>query len=426
MSWLSGLDTISGPRWSCAAYWAEDGNAQASDTDWGDSTTWDAAHAYDDGAAVSLGVFLAGDDVTQYVRAAEWGAGQSEPLPSAIQPSSASVTLKGDRTVAANDRLCILTEWDVLYVGRVENVTDVVTVERTDTALTATDELARVALVAWPEGDVMGGSIDGMLTRLMALGGVVLPWYGTPVQPALVINGLEVGVTPDAERSGSVLDLIGAVLYAAVSQGAWTPQGLRISGLDLVYLDEDDRDWPDVDVYDFDDFDSYSVERAYGRVYNQLTVDDGSTTYTEAWTDSQDTYGKRAISVDVEDWTSTSWADSVWSDIIAGDYGTSEASHVVPLPTFTGNARIISKRHALARLLPFDYISDGNPTLEGTTERYKLLRTQHSLSPDSWDVTLQGVLVRKNDYSPAETTYDVKFNNSIDVTFNGLDVTFTD
>lgn len=393
MSWLEGLAPISGPRWSAGAFWAEDGNPQADDTDWGDSSTWATAHAYDPDAAVSLGLFVGGYDVTSATRTASWGLGQSEPIPGQLQPSSGLLELKGASSAAAGDRVVILTEWDVLYSGEVASTALQTTIERVTTTLGLVDELARIARTDWPAGVELGGDFDNMAQTLQGLMGLEQPVVGVP----------EMGFPwpqlqrPPSEPSGKVLDVFSEMIRQSLSAAAWTPAGLRVNTIDLVYLDGTDRGWADVDVTDLTQLAAHTVTRDPARIYNVAQVADlAGPEDPILYPASIEAYGAKPLpDLDVTEWSQQGLAMSTFLEDVLDGLG--EASVTVPTPWIDAWATIGARRHKLARLMPFDYLTDGDPKSGSTTERYRILRVAHSIGLDAWSVALQGILVRDNE-----------------------------
>ncbi len=400
MSWLAGLGTISGPRWSCAAYWAEDGDPQEDDTDWGAAATWDAAHTYDPDAALSAGVFLAGDDVTDLVHSASWGLGQSDPMPSGVTPSSCTVSLKSSADPTIGDRLVILTEWDTLWSGRVEAHSAIeapdLTMAGALVQLTATDELARASLTD-VDDRILGGDVVSLAVELLARAGVVAPTVGEA----------EWSWVYSAARSGTILGVLSELLHQVLSQAAWTPAGLRIHTLELLYLEAEVTEGEHLlSLPDLEDFDTLTRSRSIERVITEATVsDDTPYTVTFDYEDSQEAYGIRPWSIETTDWYDASFLDDLWDGIIEGVPGT--ASHTEPLRLLTGTAKIATKRHRIARLLPYDQLIDGVDAF------YRVMRTSHQVTADTWAVTIEAHEVRRDGaWEPVEF-------NGVEVAFNG-------
>jgi hypothetical protein len=364
-----------GARWSCAAYWGT--------ADWEDAGDWPIA--YDASAALRLGVYVGGHDVTEHVRSLGWGLGGTEALGGALSPGSVSADF-GDllgELMTAGDRFAVLTEWDVLWVGQVEEVRAVYTVESTSTTVSAIDDLARAAQ-ATVTGKAWGGAIMGVLdTMLVAAGMVGRAWAEDPDDHDAPAYGF---VLTEEPRDGTILQMISDAIYHTVMLGAWTPQGLRVCPTWL----EDLTGYAER-VASSADLAEYSVGESVQDVHNAWTVGGWGfapepVSYADA--DSQGVYGLRPVEVDGTGWVPASTGvTAYWYRVINGGPIGSPGTYrdwYTPVPMLEASANIARRRHELTRLLPFD-----RATIGGTT--YRILGVQHQLTPDAWSVSLTGV-----------------------------------
>ena len=76
VGWLgpSGVSAITGARWSAGAVWAEDGNPQATDSDWEDPDDWPRWEntIFIGPARIPFAVYIEGVDFTSYASSASW------------------------------------------------------------------------------------------------------------------------------------------------------------------------------------------------------------------------------------------------------------------------------------------------------------------------------------------------------------------
>lgn len=388
MSWLDGLATISGTRWSAGAVWGSG--------TWVDEATWD--DTYDPDAEISVGVYLHGTDVTEEVMAASWGLGQTDLLPTALNPSSCNLTLRSQSggfshlgfdpagfepvvttDVAVGHRVVILTEWDVLWVGRVESITETYMVDesartggpRYQLSLSAADDLARASQAERDASEVLSFDVPQAMRELLAEAGI----------PAEVLG--ERGYDGDAayhvagSHDGTALDVLAELTYQSVSMAAYTPAGYLVAPMALDWSD----DLPSP-VDDYDDLYARAIEYAQADTTTGLTVTDGATTYTYTYPDEADVYGLRQLDVDSSAW---------WTIKPTGEPATTWAGAIVdrktPVTRLSASARINATRHKAARLLPMSQMSDG------ATAYWRVLQVSHRLGPDSWTVDIEAVAI---------------------------------
>ena len=381
--------------------------------DWGDATEWPIAH--DAAAAPSLGVFVAGVDVTDAISAVSWGLGQSDPLAAAVQPSSCSLVLDAvlgaAYSYAPGSRIVVATESDVLWVGVVEGH-DIAQVAGTDApdavAIAGVDDLARTALdsrvgVPWG-GDVMGALSTALLAAGVA-GVVYAADEDDATAPAFptVKGGNDVDGPADHTSSpatptthdGTVLALMSGMTYHSVHAGAWTPVGYRVAPLMLRYIAEYATHLEDLDALA-----SISRASSVATIKNEWSI--------SGWgfspepivledADSIEAYGARRFAVAGDEWMlAATGISSYWADVfrggglIVGDEGDAPTYHE-PLVTARMSASVLKGGHTVTRYMPFDQITNGDKTLEGTTERYRVLRVAHRVNVDSWTVELEAV-----------------------------------
>lgn len=399
MAWLAELAAISGPRWSCGAYWAEDGNPQASDTDWGDASTWDAAHTYDPDAAVSLGVFVEGVDVTALTRSASWGLGLSDPLATSAQPSSCSLRLQEGAAAAVGARVCILTEWDVLWTGRADDVSERVDVERTELELSCTDDLARATLATVTDR-ALGGDAMGLMDTLLLAAGVVGRAYSATADdhdppayhpdPSQPVPNTWPNVL-QSDRTGPILPMLSAIAYYLGWLSTFTPSGLRVA----YQARHHDLEYP-TPVRSLEDFRSLTRRTSIASVRNLVELTGWGVaplTDTVEDADSQAAYGIRSLSIDGTGWYVAAIAASSPNEWAIDGFGGDALDYFDPVLMLDADAAIASRRHRIARLMPFDHVTVGDPDVAQTTERYRVLRVAHRLGPDAWSVGLEAVAV---------------------------------
>lgn len=378
MPWLTdGTLRPTGARWSCAAYW---GTAE-----WEDDADWPIA--YDASAALRLGVYVGGHDVTDHIRSLGWGLGGGEPLGGALSPSSLSGELQADSStlISAGDRVAVLTEWDVLWVGQIEEEAVNYTQDQDTLSVAAIDDLARAAQ-AEVTGKAWGGAVMGVLdTMLVAAGMVGRAWAEDPDDHDPPAYGF---ILTEEPRDGTILQMISDAIYHTVMLGAWTPQGLRVCPIWL----EDLTGYTER-VESSAELASYSVGSSVQDVQNAWTVGGWgfapeTVTYRDA--DSQDLYGLRPVEVDGTGWVPASTGiTAYWYRVINGGPIGSPGTYrdwYTPVPRLEASANVISRRHGLTRLAPFD-----RATVGGTT--YRILGISHELSPDAWTVSFSGVAV---------------------------------
>ena len=389
MGWLgSGVPAVTGARWSAGALWAENGNAQASDSDWEDPADWPRTYP-GTAEALALGVFIAGVDVTEHTRAASWAHGQDDPIPSGLTPSSCSLTLDSSApAVNIADRVVILTEYDSLWVGRAEDVATDEDPAETVVAVSAVDDLSRGAV------DSIDVTIDGQLViSVSGYGGPILRSLMRLAQVPFVLEDDTIGSAnlgyyePATVQSGSPLALLGAVLYHNGIMGSYTPAGLRFrewgrfvdSAADVILDDARDlaRTW-------------HSGKRI-SDVVNTLTGQhdtaiDPALPYTPDPT-SVERYGRRPKDVaDHESWPRSEWTRSirpwVYTDDFTEPYERVKAGYLVK---DTGDLA--------CRVIPLDRARQDS-------DDYLVMRVAHNLTVDTWTVDVGMIEAR------AVTDYD--------------------
>ena len=404
MAWLgAALAPITGPRWSCGPAWSAPGS------DWGDAADWPIA--YDATDPITLGVFVGGVDRTGSCHSLSWGLGQSDPLASSVQPNTCSIALAPtvQGTIAIGDRVVILTEWDVLWVGLVESDLHGEDTTEVTYQVRATDDLARAALDV-REGVHWGGEIAGVLSTMLIAAGIGGAVYAAdvgeadlPAQMTIRGGGSPFPVTHD----GSILAMLSSVAYQTVHAAAWTPAGLRIAGLLLAY--EADYRTP---LEDLAAFSSKVRRRDVGTVRNRWTITDlgfvglpRDLIFEDAG--SQEDYGIRDHSIDGSEWVegaidpspfipiedpSSSTAGPYWEAVMRGADGAVPA-FVDPIVLADLEGPVLEAGHGLTRLVPFDQITAGDRALAATTERYRVLRVAHRVDTAEWRVAVEAVAI---------------------------------
>jgi len=384
---------MDGPRWSVEAEWGTD--------DWQDKTTWDAAHVYSPSAALSFGVYVAGLDVTDELRSAGWSLGRMELLASTVGPSTASLDLAPSASAAPGDRVVILSTWDVYWVGVVASCQEVETVERTTLSCSCVDDLARGGMAELDSRRIGGDALGSARTLLRIAGMVGQVYADDPDDPPESASDLYRGMQDTVKLKtvdSPVLSTLSGIGWACAWQLAWTPAGLRLGPFTLSH--ELDYGTPVTDLDDFHTITRYEdvdTVRTLWRVSGWDPTTWGYTKREYRDLDAADTYGWRVVIADLSDWNADdATAVDPWAFAAEGD--DTDASETFgdyysPVQTVSLEGKARDGRHAITRPLPLDYVSDGDPTLSGTTTRYRILAVSHTVTPDEWTVALDGVAV---------------------------------
>lgn len=388
MGWLvSSLDTPTGARWSAGAQWAEDGNPQADDSDWEDATNW--PKTYPATAELhKLGVYIDGELVNDELVSASWNLGTDDMLAQAVPVSSASVTLNADPGDIIGKRLAILTEYDQLWYGVIENE-DAPQAPGTPRRWTysATDDLAKGTRDSYTGR--AGGPFTGAVRTLLDAADIGVPIYSEFPPDILDFAYLSVGV-----RDGQVLSLVSASIWWSSGMGAWAPRhGLRVRPRILAW--HADSPW----------WDDPSTKGGYPAAMSTIYLDDArdaAAEWTESkrvsdvhndWTtaewaggggdrirdlDSQAAYGRRADVLD----GSTYWnANGLPDEIMVQALGYNFPD---PIVRVTGTYNITDTDDTAQRVIPFD-------RLRQDSTDYMALIVSHELTPESWRVSIGAV-----------------------------------
>lgn len=421
MGWLSpgAMPAVTGARWSAGAFWsgtayltteAEDGyllteaedGTLTSDTavgvtgsDWEDPAEWPRTYPVTAERMV-LGVWIAGQDRTSWVRSLGWVHGSDVLMAPTLAASSANITLSDDApTVAVADRVVILTEWDVLWAGRVEDHATDEGMDETTIALSAADGLSRAT-------DDQAG--------VLAAGGVLtLSTGGLPVLehlfrasglPGLIVNdawhSAEITIPPpyaqpyfrtpqEAEgagfHDGSIITILADAIKYAGLLGSYTPAGLRVREVGLWMRDTDD-----VRLADAHDVAArWSTSRRVSDVINRwsykITVDEATPPVVDGDATSQRLYGTRSMDLtSTPDWM-VSHVYNMVHPLAYGDFSN-------PPERVEASYAIFDTDSLASRIIPLD-------RLQQDSDDYLALRVSHGVTVDGWTVTISAVAVRE-------------------------------
>jgi len=423
VSWLSALDTISGPRWSAGAVWGT--------SEWADSSTWDAAHEYDPDADLSLGVFIEGVDVTDAVRSVNWSVGKSDPLTVGLQVGSAQVELQEyeggfdsagfayegfepiDGTIqpSLKSRVVVLTEWNGLFIGTVESSTlSEAPGQLASVSVDCVDDLANTIgeVEQYPAGGYLFWTLDQCLQKAGVVGKSWTRAPGDQTRPydfedpggtphgykAYVLDKADTGELINTEYTGTIIGILGQMLWECGMAGAWTPYGLRVHQLSLTAGDDINHRFADAFMEGWSQLASRSRMRSIDNLYNHFTLEAYDDTYQHDDLASQALYGRRDLQVTADyRYDDSEPLEDVWYPVIYGkdpsDGSQQFPKYSEPVTTMTLEANVTTDRHRLTQALPFDYIYDADPGAD--TEVWRVLRVQHSVSVDSWRVSAETI-----------------------------------
>jgi hypothetical protein len=380
MPWIGsgGAAAVTGARWSAGAYWADAGSPSASDSDWEDPADWPRTYASYD---LTLGVFVAGVDVTGIARGASWSLGQSDLWAGGLSVSSCSLRLKGSGSYTAGDRVVVLTDVDVLWTGIVETPTLKQGPDVTDeTTLSCSDDLglAGLADVTLPTSRTLIGTIE----RLLAAAGITA--VASYVQQA-GIYGLEL---EQVDVAGPALEAIAEAAEASNASLAWAPGGVKIyprswhgAGIDHVQLLEDAGTGRTRSSDAKDVRNAWTIgpaEPGLGEL--EVTIEDPGSILT---------YGRRSIEADYPDRWSNGAASPGWGDgnkWTADPYRLAASVLGSPPERLSTSANIVDADDEIHRVLPME-ISDE------TFGTYLILAVSHDVSVDAWGMGIEAIEV---------------------------------
>ena len=366
---------------------------------WEDPGDWPRAYP---GTAeqLALGVYIAGQDMHDHVQRVSWVAGTDNPLSSSLPLGSASVTLRETAPAVANgDRLVILTEYDVLFTGRLESTsTDEIPNEPVVTEVTASDDLSRAGnaeISLWLTGILIGEDIYGgegnVLRKILDAAYVPADIVDDRMDYSASYEGGYAYASP-VTHAGAALQILSDAIYYAGCIGSYTPSGLRVrnrgrwvDSAQAVAL-EDARTAAT----------SWSTARNVSDVINQITgtyasltryaypagvdpvitFEDG--TIILFTPESRRAYGPRAMSLyDLEEWPFRSTGETYLMEAILDPFAVGDFDQ--PFARIRARYNVEDTDDTAQRLIPFDRVQQDS-------DDYLVLRISQSVDLDSWSV----------------------------------------
>lgn len=372
-------------RWSCGALW---GGGFL----WEDAAEW--PHIFDPAEPLTLGVYVAGFDVTERARSASWQLGQSDVW-SPLAVGSASLVMSRDDSDAelAGARVVIATEYDVLWWGAVQTTTEgraqPTGVEATEaiTTLEAVDGFARAQAVDYSD-DFEGAPVPIMETLLAqsgVAGGLTFAHAAGALDDYRVIGGL---VT-----EGQALQLLADIAAAYNVALAWAPAGVRAWVRTMIV---------DATAGTPDDYlgsaSSYDRSRSLDDVWNAWAIapflgSDDVLTYEDADAERVKFYGRRAHEVvDGSRWLGLKFIGPMdpteGPDVIIDEiWQPTFDAFAEPIERVSASHLILEAADVMHRALPFDVVSeDDDPA-------YLLTSIRHTVDTTAWRVATSGLAV---------------------------------